>query len=220
MEGFQRRDGPNLTQILSRLPWMVYCSQITESQRWKQESSLQATVVIQVGDKGDSDQGGVVQILRKGQISKPYSSPGKYLQSFRLRTNQGDLKLLAGFAAKIIQNLFLGLLMYRFELCFLYPHTSFELFICPLNKLKPFAGKQLSLGVGSFAYLMIRYAFPVQRLSGNSIFYLNLRWMVIINVCSAAAGPRLLSCREHILFIRLHFFNLFWQPFLFSRLYT
>lgn len=67
-------------------------------------------------------------------------------------------------------DLFLAPVVYRFELCAFCPHVGFELFICYLNRFKLFSGKQLSLGSGSFACLIIRYAFRVHRLSGDSIF--------------------------------------------------
>lgn len=158
-----------------------------------------------------------VQTLNKRQVAKPFN-----FQKQSILPNLGQtreiLKLLVDFSAKIIQNLFLGLLAYRFKLCFFYSNTSFELFICYLNRLQHFPGKQLSLEARSFTCLIIRYAFPIQCLSENSVFCKILRGMVIINVCAAAAGPRLLSCREHILFIHPHFFNLL-VAFAFSRNY-
>lgn len=127
------------------------------------------------------------QTVRKGQISQPFSSPEKYFQTFKLRTNQRDPEVLGGIPAKIMWNLFLGLLVYRSELCSFYPNTSFELFICYLNRFKWFSGKRLSLGVRSFAYLIIRHAFPAwclfsmkPQMDGNNKCLFSSSWSQIV----------------------------------------
>lgn len=119
-----------------------------------------------MGDEDGSDQGGGSIDSEKRSIHQKNA-----FKLSGLGQTREILKLLAGFSAKIIKNLFLSLLIYGSELCSFYPNTSFELFKCFLNRFKCFSGKALSLGAGSFAYLIIRYAFPVRCLSGNSIFY-------------------------------------------------
>lgn len=135
------------------------------------------------------------------------------MQSFRFKTNWSYLRLLANFPSKIIHNLFLALLTHRFELNYfsIFPlNASFELFICHLNKFKSFPGKQLSFGVKSFAYLTIKKSFPFPVSFWKFYFPLNLRWMIIINICSAAAVSTLLSCCPNISFIHLHFLKPPW----------
>lgn len=98
----------------------------------------------------------------KGQIAKPFNSPPPPKKIiFKLRTNKGDFKVIIRF---LCQN---NIELISWSACI----QIWALFlICYLNRFKLFSGKQLSLGGGSFAYLIIRYAFPAHCLSGNSIF--------------------------------------------------
>lgn len=151
-----------MTYILKGLLWLV-------SRDGESGDQPAGSAVFEARERNGSDHGAGTTDPQKGQIAKPFNSPLPKV-IFKLRVNQGDFKVISRFPAKTIWNLFLGPLVYRFEFCSFYPHAGFELFICYLNRFKLSSGKQLSLGGGSFAYLIIRYASPVHCLSGNSIF--------------------------------------------------